>query len=83
MADYMLTTVDNPYSPFNEFDEWYAFDVGHGYDSLALLGRVVSTSDELSTVDQKMATEHAIDEIVSENVSGMHRKFYDDSLVVS
>lgn len=74
MTQHMLTTVDNPYSPFDQFDEWYAFDTLNGYHTLALLGRVVVTSDDLSEADQAVAIEDAIDEIVEYNFSGMHRK---------
>lgn len=72
--EFMLTTVDNPYDPFTQFDDWYAFDVNHGYNSCALLDRVVVTSEELSDVDQSLALRQAIDEIVHENVLGLHRR---------
>lgn len=74
MAESMLTTVDNPFDPFTQFDEWYRFDTSAGYNTSALLARVVRTSDELSEPDDSAAIEAAIDEIVRENVSGMHRK---------
>jgi hypothetical protein len=83
MAEHMLTTVDNPYNPFTQFDEWRVFDESHGYYSLSLLGRIVVTSDELSETQQSQAVEDAIDEIVSENVSGMHTKIEEPSLVKS
>ena len=70
----MLTTVDNPFSPFEEYEEWYAFDTRHGYQSASLLARVVTISDELSESDQVKAIEDGIDEILSENVTGMFRK---------
>lgn len=70
----MLTTVDNPYDPFTQYEEWYAFDLRAGYHSTELLARIVVTSDELSDTDQSLAIELAIDEIVRENVSGMHKK---------
>lgn len=69
----MLTTVDNPFSPFTQFNEWFAFDTIKGYNSSGLLARVTVTSDELSEADQNVALENAIEEIVRENVSGMHR----------
>ena len=74
MILHMLTTVDNPYDPFIEYDEWYAFDEGSGYRTTALLDRVIQTSHDLSQTDQDQAIEDAIDEIVEINASGVHRK---------
>jgi hypothetical protein len=74
MAEHMLTTVDNPFSPLTQYDEWYAWDERSGYHTTGLLARIVKTSDELSESDQSLAIELAIDEIVSENVSGVHKK---------
>lgn len=74
---YALSTVDNPYNPFTQFDEWYGWDEAHGYHSCALLGRIVRTSDSLSDADNSNAIESAIEEIVNENVSGMHIKVPD------
>lgn len=73
-AEYMLTTYDNPYSPFTEWDEWYAFDMRVGYHTPGLLARIAHSSADISDVDQFHAIQDAIDEIVRENVSGMHRK---------
>jgi hypothetical protein len=70
----MLTTVDNPFDPFTQYDEWYRFDTSAGYNSCALLARIVRSSDELSEPDQSAAEEAAIDEIVTVNASGMHKK---------
>ena len=30
--DYMLTTVDNPYNPFDQFNHWLLFDTENGYN---------------------------------------------------
>lgn len=72
--EHMLTTVDNPYNPFTQFNEWYTYDEAKGYKSTAFLARIVITSDELSDADQSVAIENAIDEIVRENVLGLYRK---------
>jgi hypothetical protein len=71
---HVLTTVDNPFNPITQFDEWYAYDMSLGHHTLALLGRIVITSDELSEADESLAIEQAIEEIIRENVSGVHRK---------
>lgn len=72
----MLTTIDNPYSPFTEYEDWDSYDRASGHHTNALLARVVVTSDELSESDQEEAIDEAILEIVKENVSGMHRIAY-------
>lgn len=77
--DVMLTTIDNPWSPFTHWDEWREYDESSGYYTLALLGRVVITSEEMSEADQDVAVSDAINEIVKENVSGIHVKVTADS----
>lgn len=72
----MLSTIDNPYNPFTHFDEWFQFDESSGYHSTGLLARIVISSDELSEADQQLDYERAIDEIIKENVSGVHVKVY-------
>lgn len=63
----MLTTDDNPFDPFDEFEAWYAFDMQHNYRTLEYLARVSHTSFELSDADELLAIEQAIDEILKEN----------------
>lgn len=81
MVLHMLTTTDNPYSPVTSYDEWRVWDETQGYCTNSLLARVVRTSPELSDADQAQAIEDAIDEIVTENVSGKHTKVVADLAV--
>lgn len=75
MADQcMLSTSDNPFNPFTQYDEWWAFDTRNGYHSAAYVARITRTSEELSIADQELAIEQAIDEIVSENLFGIYIK---------
>jgi hypothetical protein len=70
----MLSTKDNPYDPFTQWDEWYAWDFDHGYYTPDYLARLVVQSNDLSETDQALAIENAIDEIVFENINGMYIK---------
>ena len=72
-----LTTTDNPFSPFVQWDEWYAFDVSKGYNTCSYLARVVRGSNELSDADEDLAIENAIDEIVNLNVTGNYVKVFE------
>jgi hypothetical protein len=73
-ATHMLTTVDNPYDPFTQWDEWWEFDTSKGYNTASFLARIAKVSDDLSESDQTEAIESAIDEIVKENVRGIYKK---------
>lgn len=74
MKESMLTTVDNPFDPFEQFDDWYAYDSRVGHHTPSFLARIVVMSDDISLPDQKLAINQAIDEIVKENVNGLYRK---------
>ena len=60
-----LTTIDNPFDPFEQFDQWFLFDVEKGYNSCAYLARIAKTSEQLSEPEYNDEIERAIDEIVS------------------
>jgi hypothetical protein len=70
---YLLSTSDNPNNPHTQWDQWFAWDLAH-YNTLALLARVAKVSDELPDSVNDLEVDDAIDEIVRENVSGVHIK---------
>ena len=74
VKDFMLTTRDNPYNPFVQFDEWFAFDTQMGYHTCALLGRVDLNSAELSEADQDYNVEMAMSRIVDMDPLNLYRK---------
>lgn len=70
----MLTTIDNPYDPFTEFDKWNRFDEEHGYFTNNYVDRVMYNSKELSEADQLEAYNMAIDSILKLNITGKYIK---------
>lgn len=81
MQKHMLTTVDNPYNPFTENDEWTQWDEAQGYYTNSFLARIVRLSDDLSETDQEAEMERAIDEIVTHNVLGLYKKVAEPSVL--
>lgn len=69
-----LTTHDNPYDPFEQFDEWFLFDVEKGYNTCAYLARIARTSDQLSEKENEAEIERAIDEIVKYDFRNIYKK---------
>ena len=70
----MLTTTDNPFDPFTQFDDWYLYDESKGYHTCSYLARIAKTSSELSDLDNEIEVARAIDEIVSFNILGIYKK---------
>ena len=70
MSAVALSTSDNPYNPFTDFDLWYAFDTQNGYNSCAYLARQCDAIPTLSEEDE----EKAIDRIVALNLTGNYIK---------
>ena len=78
MAYAMLTTIDNPYDPFTDYDRWLEFDEEKGYFTNSYPARIVKTSDALSEKDIEKDIEDAIDEIVKLNVLGIYKKVFEN-----
>ncbi len=74
----MLTTIDNPFNPFTQFDDWYLYDESKGYHTCSYLARIAKVSNELSDVENENETERAINEIVAYNFLGIYKKVQED-----
>ena len=72
----MLSTIDNPYDPFTQYDDWYGYDESKGYHTCAYLARVTNTSNELSDADYYAAIDEAIDEILKYDLLGIYIRVY-------
>lgn len=71
---FMLTTVDNPFDPFEQFDDWYSFDKEKGYDSSERLDRIANFTDDMTDVEINTETERAIDEIIFHDFLDIYKK---------
>lgn len=69
-----ITTIDNPYNPFEQFTPWFLFDVEKGYNTCGYLGRIARTSDQLTDDENNQEIERAIDEIIKHDVLNIYKK---------
>ena len=70
--EYRLTTIDNPFDPFTQFNEWYLFDMEKGYDTCGYLARISNSSSDLTDEENDEENERAIGEILKFDPTGMY-----------
>ena len=72
-----LTTFDNPYNPFTDFENWFVYDETHGYGSCGYLARIARTTSAMSDEEVNTEIERAIDEIIDLDFLGIYTKVFD------
>ena len=75
----MLTTKDNPYSPFDQFDLWQAYDNEMGYQTCERLAKIVQLEEDMSDKEKEDEMDRAIDEIIKQDPLGIYCRAFEDS----
>ena len=70
----MITTNDNPYDYFEQFDSWFMFDVEKGYYTCSYLARFTNVTDEMTQKEEDEEIERAIDEIIEHDPRKIYKK---------
>ena len=77
----MLTTIDNPYNPFEQFDLWLLFDKEKGYNTCEYLARIVNLTNDMSEKEIDVATDRAIDDIIVNDPFGIYKKVTSEDVI--
>ena len=80
----MLTTIDNPYSPFTEYDRWKAFDTVYGhntYETLAVLGSFGLLQSKLSETEFEQHVNDTMNQLIETDPIGLWIKVWPDSKI--
>ena len=56
VTEYRLTTIDNPYDPFEDFTEWLLYDNEAGHNCCGIVERLAKTSKTFSEDEATRAT---------------------------
>lgn len=70
----MLTTVDNPFDPIDDFTSWRRFDEEKGYYTCNKLARIADLREDMSQKEEDEAIEQAADTIILYDPLGLYRK---------
>lgn len=72
--EFALTTFDNPYDPFEQFSEWYLFDVEKGYNTCSHVDRIAKFTDDMTQKEINAENERAIDEVIQYDFLNIYKK---------
>ncbi len=77
--DYLLTTLDNPWNPHTNFDEWNQWDMSHGYYTLSYIGRLIDQQlgNNYDEISFRRAALLVYQEILDNNVDAVYAKVYE------
>ena len=70
----MLTTIDNPFDPFEQFASWFMFDVEKGYNTCGRLMRIAQVNDDMSEIEKNNAIDSAIDTLIKYDFLDIFKK---------
>lgn len=70
----MLTTVDNPYDPFEQFTLWHMFDKEMGYNTSERLMRLANITDDMSQVEIDEEVDRAMDRLIEIDFTNTFKK---------
>lgn len=69
-----ITTVDNPFDPFDDFDHWFQFDTEKGYYTSSKLARLTNLRNDMSEAEEAEEIERAIDRLIEIDPFDMYIK---------
>ena len=64
LKEFNITTIDNPFNPFDDFVSWFMFDIEKGYYTSSKLARLVNLTDEMTEKEENEEIERAIDRLI-------------------
>ena len=80
MNDCMLTTIDNPFNPFEQFTQWLLFDDEKGYNTCGKIARIAKLFDDMTQKEEEEEIERAIDEIIFHDPLNIYIKATKDNI---
>ena len=69
----MLTTIDNPFDPNKDYDQWLQWDHEHGYYTQEFLARVVPIDPDVNDSDRDKIIIEGINQIIDNDPVGIYK----------
>ena len=79
MTETMLTTIDNPFNPFEQFVDWYMYDCQKGYNTYSRIARLMPDDESLSSIEKDRSEDNIIDRMIQHDPLGIYTKVDEES----
>ena len=74
---FMLSTLDNPFDPFDEFAKWYMFDCEKGHQTSSRIARLAQLDSEMSTKEIEAEQIRVMEFIYKHDLEGKYVKVWE------
>lgn len=72
-----LTTLDNPFDYFTDFEHWWKWDQSKGYRTCERLAKLTGSTNNLSDEEAESAITDAVMRLYQLDILGIYRLVYD------
>lgn len=69
-----ITTIDNPFDPFEDFDNWFLFDCEKGYYTCSRLARIANVEENMTEEQEDQEIERATDRLIQLDPLDIYKK---------
>ena len=69
-----ITTIDNPFDPFDDSSNWLMFDIEKGYNTNSKVARLVNLTNDMTEKEELEEIERAIDRLIEIDPLDIYKK---------
>lgn len=69
-----ITTIDNPFDPFNDSNDWLMFDIEKGYNTNSKVARLANLTNDMTEKEELEEIERAIDRLIEIDPLDIYKK---------
>lgn len=75
-TEFMLTTFDNPFNPFEQFTQWRLFDIEKGYFTCERLAKLAQFREDMSQKEIDEESDRAAELLIDLDFLNIYKKVY-------
>ena len=75
-----ITTIDNPFDPFDDSSNWLMFDLEKGYNTNSKVARLVNLTTDMTDKEELEEIERAIDRLIEIDPLDIYKKVVKETI---